>query len=110
MVEALRLLPVIQRKFREDGHHNVAVNPLSATPLFSPSFFARAALFGLVVFMPRGRKVAKPKTCRKAPVKAMHYRDFPLVDAVMDFPVAVSALTCQQWQVPLGHGSFRRGA
>ena len=33
----------------------VLVNPLTATPLFSP---ARAALFGLVVFMPRGRKVA----------------------------------------------------
>jgi hypothetical protein len=36
----------------------VLVNPLSATPLFSPSSLARAALFGLVVFMPRGRKVA----------------------------------------------------
>ncbi|EFX87491.1 hypothetical protein DAPPUDRAFT_96554 [Daphnia pulex] len=44
----------------------VLVNPLSATPLFSPSSFARAALFGLVVYKPRGRKVAKPKICRKA--------------------------------------------
>ncbi|EFX80643.1 hypothetical protein DAPPUDRAFT_243233 [Daphnia pulex] len=41
------------------------LNPLAATPLFSP---ARAALFGLVVYKPRGRKVAKPKICRKAPV------------------------------------------
>ncbi len=36
----------------------VLVNPLAATPLFSPSSLARAALFGLVVFMPRGRTVA----------------------------------------------------
>jgi hypothetical protein len=36
----------------------VLVNPLAATPLFSPSSLARAALFGLVVSMPRGRKVA----------------------------------------------------
>jgi hypothetical protein len=43
----------------------VLVNPLTATPLFFP---ARAALFGLVVYKPRGRKVAKPKICRKAPV------------------------------------------
>jgi hypothetical protein len=41
----------------------VLVNPLSATPLFSP---ARAVLFGLVVYKPRGRRVAKPKICRKA--------------------------------------------
>jgi hypothetical protein len=46
----------------------VLVNPLSATPLFSPSSLARAALFGLVVYKPRGRRVAKPKICRKAPV------------------------------------------
>jgi hypothetical protein len=36
----------------------VLVNPLAATPLFSPSSLARAALFGLVVYMPRGRTVA----------------------------------------------------
>jgi hypothetical protein len=36
----------------------VFVNPLAATPLFSPSSLARAALFGLVVYMPRGRIVA----------------------------------------------------
>ena len=36
----------------------VLVNPLAATPLFSPSSLARAALFGLVVYMPRGRRVA----------------------------------------------------
>ncbi|EFX87778.1 hypothetical protein DAPPUDRAFT_235192 [Daphnia pulex] len=63
MVEELWLLPVMQRKRREDGHQNVAVNPLTATPLFSP---ARAALVGLVVYKPRGRRVAKPKLCRKA--------------------------------------------
>ncbi|EFX87963.1 hypothetical protein DAPPUDRAFT_234546 [Daphnia pulex] len=57
---------VMQRKRREDGHQNVAVNPSAATPLFSPSPPARAALFGLVVYKPRGRRVAKPKICRKA--------------------------------------------
>jgi hypothetical protein len=36
----------------------VLVNPLAATPLFSLSSLARAALFGLVVFMPRGQTVA----------------------------------------------------
>ena len=46
----------------------VLVNPLSATPLFSPSSLARAALVGLVVYKPRVRRVAKPKICRKAPV------------------------------------------
>jgi hypothetical protein len=45
------------------GNIVVLVNPLSATPLYSP---ARAALFGLVVYKPRGRRVAKPKICRKA--------------------------------------------
>ncbi|EFX87991.1 hypothetical protein DAPPUDRAFT_234616 [Daphnia pulex] len=47
-------------------HQVVVVNPLAATPLFSPSSLARAALFGLVVYKPRGRRVAKPKICRKA--------------------------------------------
>jgi hypothetical protein len=41
----------------------VLVNPLSTTPLFSS---ARAVLFGLVVYKPRGRRVAKPKICPKA--------------------------------------------
>jgi hypothetical protein len=37
----------------------VLVNPLAATPLFPHvSSLARAALFGLVVYMPRGRTVA----------------------------------------------------
>ncbi|EFX82411.1 hypothetical protein DAPPUDRAFT_101596 [Daphnia pulex] len=75
MVEALWLLPVMQRKRREDGHQNVAVNPLAATPLFSP---ARAALFGLVVYKPRGRRVAKPKICRKASLLKGN-APFPLV-------------------------------
>jgi hypothetical protein len=48
----------------------VLVNPLVATPLFFP---ARAALFGLVVYKPRGRRVAKSKICRKASLfQAMH--------------------------------------
>ncbi|EFX75694.1 hypothetical protein DAPPUDRAFT_249987 [Daphnia pulex] len=59
-------LHVMPRRRREDGHQNISVNPLSATPLFSPSSFARAALVGLVVYKPRGRRVAKPKICRKA--------------------------------------------
>jgi hypothetical protein len=89
---------------------SVLVNPLAATPLFSSSSLARVALFGLVVYKPRVRRVAKPKTCRKAPVSGnapplppCRYGDGPS-------PVTVSARTCQQWQVPLGHGSFRRGA
>jgi hypothetical protein len=45
------------------GNMFVLVNPLTATPFFSP---ARAALFGLVVYKPRDRRVAKPKICRKA--------------------------------------------
>ncbi|EFX67890.1 hypothetical protein DAPPUDRAFT_260942 [Daphnia pulex] len=67
---------VMQRRRREDwytktspvspkcqrGSSFVVVNPLSATPLFSP---ARAALVGLVAYKPRGRRVAKPKLCRK---------------------------------------------
>ncbi|EFX89212.1 hypothetical protein DAPPUDRAFT_232846 [Daphnia pulex] len=56
--------------------HRIVVNPLSATPLFSP---ARAALVGLVVYKPRGRRVAKPKLCRKASLfQAMHHAP-PLV-------------------------------
>ncbi len=73
-------IQVMQRRRREDGHQNIAgiskmsarssfvvgniffvcvlVNPLAATPLFSPSSLARAALFGLVVYMPRVRTVA----------------------------------------------------
>jgi hypothetical protein len=64
--------PVSPKSQRESsfvvGNMFVLVNPLSATPLFSPSSLARAALFGLVVYKPRGRRVAKPKICRKAPV------------------------------------------
>jgi hypothetical protein len=47
----------------------VLVNPLAATPLFSPSSLARAALFGLVVFMPRGRTVAPAPDSPKGPVR-----------------------------------------
>jgi hypothetical protein len=45
----------------------VLVNPLAATPLFSPSSLARAALFGLVVYMPRGRKVAPAQNSPQGP-------------------------------------------
>jgi hypothetical protein len=78
----------------------VLVNPLSATHLFFPSSFARAALVGLVDFMPRGQNVAKPKLCRKAsllgnapPLPPCRYGDG-------SSPVTVSARTCQQWEVP----------
>jgi hypothetical protein len=47
----------------------VLVNPLSATPLFSPSSLARAALLGLVVFMPQGRKVAPSQNSPQGAVK-----------------------------------------
>jgi hypothetical protein len=76
----------------------VLVNPLSATPVFFPSSLARAALFGLVVYKPRGRRVAKPKICRKALVSG-NAPSSPF-----------SARTCQQWQVPFGLGSFWRDA
>ncbi|EFX85150.1 hypothetical protein DAPPUDRAFT_238136 [Daphnia pulex] len=46
-----------------------SINPLAATPLFSPSSLPRAALFGLVVFIPRIGKSHQPKICRKAPVR-----------------------------------------
>ncbi|EFX84165.1 hypothetical protein DAPPUDRAFT_239366 [Daphnia pulex] len=88
---------VMQRKRREDGHQNVAVNPLTATPLCSP---ARAALFGLVVLQATGSECRQAQNLPQgACYKAMHHAPPPL-----------SARTCQQWQVPLGHGSFRRGA
>jgi hypothetical protein len=54
----------------------VLVNPLAATPLFSP-------LLGM---------------CRAE--RRLLGNAFPLVDAEMDSPVTVSARTCQQWQVP----------
>jgi hypothetical protein len=78
------------------GNVFVLVNPLAATPLFSP---ARAALFGLVVYKPRGRKVAKPKICRKAPV----IRQCTIVPPCQ--PGLVS-----NGKSHLGHGSFRPGA
>ncbi|EFX76289.1 hypothetical protein DAPPUDRAFT_249216 [Daphnia pulex] len=59
MVEALWLLPVMQKRRREDGHQNIAVNPLSATPLSSPSSLARAACaVRSRGFHAAGRKVA----------------------------------------------------
>ncbi|EFX90117.1 hypothetical protein DAPPUDRAFT_232579 [Daphnia pulex] len=78
MVEALWLLPVMHRRRREDGHQNIAVNPLAATPLFSPSSLARAALFGLVVYMPRGRTVAPAPDSPKGPVRQCTIGTSPL--------------------------------
>ncbi len=96
----------------------VLVNPLAATPLFSPSFLARAALFGLVVYMPRARTVAPAQISPQGACQAMHHRDFPLVDMVMDsrgcaFHLLLSP--CQPGLVSNGkslldHGSFRRDA
>jgi hypothetical protein len=75
----------------------VLVNPLVATPLFFP---ARAALFGLVVLQAAGSESRQAQNLPQGkPVK----RQCTLVPPL-------SARTCQQWQVPFGHGSFRRGA
>jgi hypothetical protein len=79
----------ITESFNADHHlllvyMSLLVNPLAATPLFSPSSLARAALFVLVVFMPRGRTVAPALDSPKGPVRQC----------------TVSARTCQQWQVP----------
>jgi hypothetical protein len=68
----------------------VLVNPLSATPLFSPSSLARAALFGLVVYKPWGRRVANPKICRKAPFSG-NAPWFPL------FSTDLSAMASPTW-------------
>ncbi|EFX87303.1 hypothetical protein DAPPUDRAFT_235874 [Daphnia pulex] len=59
---------LVRTKLVINVDHRIVVNPLSATPLFSP---ARAVLFGLVVYKPRGRRVAKPKICRKASLSAI---------------------------------------
>jgi hypothetical protein len=86
----------------------VLVNPLAATPLFSPSSLARAALFGLVVYMPRGRTVAPAPDSPKGPVRQctigtspLSIRWWILEACIPSSPVTVSARTCQQWQVPL---------
>ncbi len=55
------------------------VNPLAATPLFSPSSLARAALFGLVRFSCRGiGESHQPKIRRKAPVRQCTIGTSPL--------------------------------
>jgi hypothetical protein len=86
----------------------VLVNPLAATPLFSPSSLARAALFGLVVYIPRGRTVAPAPDSPKGPVRQCTIGTSPfsirwwiLEACIPSSPVTVSAQTCQQWQVPL---------
>jgi hypothetical protein len=51
----------------------VLVNPLAATPLFSPSSFARAALFGLVVLQAAGSESRQVQNLPQgACYKAMH--------------------------------------
>ena len=74
----------------------VLVNPLAATPLFSPSSLARAALLGLVVFMPRGRTVAPAQDSPQGACQAVHHRDFPLVDTVMDSRGVHSIFSCHR--------------
>jgi hypothetical protein len=86
----------------------VLVNPLSATPLFSQH--GLRALFGLVVFMPRGRKVAPVQNLPQgACYQAMH-QSSPLS---MRWWIRLSP--CQPGLVSngkshCGHGSFRRGS
>jgi len=60
------------------GNFFELVNPLAATPLFSPSSLARAALFGLVVYMPRGRTVAPAPDSPKGPVRQCTIGTSPL--------------------------------
>ena len=84
------------------------VNPLAATPLFPHvSSLARAALFGLVVYMPRGRTVAPAPDSPKGPVRQctigtspLSIRWWILEACIPSSPVTVSARACQQWQVP----------
>ncbi|EFX68495.1 hypothetical protein DAPPUDRAFT_260070 [Daphnia pulex] len=112
-------LVYMQRRRSEDGHQKVAVNPLAATPLFPHvSSVARAALFGLVVYFPRGWTVAPAPDSPKGSVRqcTIGTSDF-LVDTVMDsrgcaFHLLLSP--CQPGLVSdgkshLGHDSFRRG-
>jgi hypothetical protein len=56
----------------------VLVNLLAATPLFSPSSLARAALFGLVVSMPWGRTIAPAPDLPKGPVRQCTIGTSPL--------------------------------
>ncbi|EFX82652.1 hypothetical protein DAPPUDRAFT_101321 [Daphnia pulex] len=93
----------------------VLVNPLAATPLFPHvSSVARAALFGLVVYLPRGRTVAPAPDSPKGPVRQCTIGTSPLVDTVMDSRGCAFHLLpspCQPGLVSngkshLGHGSF----
>jgi hypothetical protein len=114
------VIQVMQRRRREDGHQTISViskmsariirdhhlllvifvfvlvNPLSATPLFSPCSFARAALVGLVVYKPRGRNVAKPKICRKAPVRQCTIGTSPLSIRWWILEVVHSIFSCHR--------------
>jgi hypothetical protein len=77
----------------------VFVNPLAATPLFPHiSSLARAALFGLVVYMPRGRTVAPAPDSPKGPVRQctigtspLSIRWWILEACIPSSPVTVSA-------------------
>ena len=73
----------ITESFNADHHlllvyMSLLVNPLAATPLFSPSSLARAALFVLVVFMPRGRTVAPALDSPKGPIRQCTIGTSPL--------------------------------
>jgi hypothetical protein len=74
----------------------VFVNPLPATPLFSPSSLARAALFGLVVYMPRGRTVAPAPDSPKGPVRQCTIGTFPFCYTVMDSRGVHSIFSCHR--------------
>ncbi len=98
----------------------VCVNPLAATPLFSPVLAPQhgPTLSGLMVYMPWGRAVVPAPDFAERPCQAMHHRDFPLVDTVTDSRGCAFHLLpspCQPGLVSngkshFGHGSLRRGA
>ncbi|EFX82167.1 hypothetical protein DAPPUDRAFT_101612 [Daphnia pulex] len=100
MVEALWLLPAMLRKFREDGHHNVAVNPLSATPLSSPSSLARAAC----AFRSRGFHAAGSESRQ-----AQNLPQGKPVIRQCTIPPCQPGLV-SNGKSHFGHGSFRRGS
>jgi hypothetical protein len=78
------------------GNMFLLVNPLAATPLFSPSSLARAALFGLVVYMPRGRTVAPAQDSPKGPVRQCTIGTSPLSIRWWILEVVHSIFSCQR--------------
>jgi hypothetical protein len=112
-------IQVMQRKRREDGHQNVAgiskcqrgssfvvgnmyvfVNPLSATPLFSPSSLARVAC----AVRPRGFHAAgsESRTSPKFAARRLLQGNAPVVPPFQHGLV-------NNGKFHLGHRSFRRG-